>query len=184
MLRSSKICQLANSWSQLRVIEMMKLKRQTHLNYKLRLKKPRLHLLTRTMIWQPYIAWAFVYNIPPIAAWRFVLSRNSSIKLRRAARTPGAKQMLMSVHGISARMEIINGISMAARPPTKKNTHLLSNFWTQMISPLVKLMPIPATKTFVVTINYPRLTPAKLSLRPKQLKIKRESLNLKALVTG
>jgi hypothetical protein len=56
-----------------------------------------------------------------------------------------------------------------------------------MISLLVKLMPIPATKTFVITLYSPRLTPAKLSLQMKQRKQQnrqKKPLLSAALVTG
>jgi len=161
---------------------MMIIIKRTRLNYQLRLNMPRLKLLTRTMILKPFTSWEIVNIIHIGALERFVLSKNSSIKLNRIAKQScqtGAKKVLKDVLTMSARKEIINGISNTASLPTNKNIHQLSNSWTQMTSPLVKLMPVPVQKTFVATIFTPRWPTAMLMKHQRK-----KSTLWKALVTG
>jgi len=165
-LWSSKICLLANTWSKLEIIvqDKMMLKRKTHLKCQSRLINPRLHLLTRTMISLPCMVWAIVYRVPIGATHRFVLSRNSSIWLKRIAEEPYAKQILKIVLTISASKELIHIPSNTAIGNTNKNIHQLSNSRIQKMFPLVMLIKVPAPKPFVITMNSQRWPPANLSM--------------------
>jgi len=99
--------------------------------------------------------------------------------------------MLKIVLTIFATEDLINIYSITATTTTKRNTHQLSNSRSLKTLPLVKLMSIPATKPFVITINSRRWPPAKLLIRPKERKQKNRQkktmlkpLLIKALVTG
>jgi len=108
--------------------------------------------------------------VPIFATQRFVLSRNTSIKLKRIAGESGAKWILKIVLTMSALPILIIMMSNTARGNTNMIIHQLSNSRIQKMLPLVKLMSNPAPKPFVITMNSRRWPPAMLSMGPKKRK--------------